>query len=43
MSPTDMAHGLGICVPTGNVAAQRGEQIVDREKLEISVILNVEL
>jgi putative transposase len=41
MSLTALAHRLEISVPTASVAAQRGEQIVDREKLEISELLNV--
>jgi putative transposase len=41
MSLTALAHRLGISVPTASVAAQRGEQIADREKVEISALLNV--
>jgi chromosomal replication initiation ATPase DnaA len=36
MTLTALAHKLGISVPTASVAAQRREQIADREKLEIS-------
>jgi len=32
-----------ISVPTANLAAQRGAQIVDQEKLEISQVLNVKM
>jgi putative transposase len=41
MSLTALARRLEISVPTASVAAQRGEQIADREKLEISALLNV--
>jgi hypothetical protein len=41
MSLTAVAHRLAISVPTASVAAQRGEQIVNLEKLEISEVLNV--
>jgi putative transposase len=40
-SLTALANRLGISVPTASVATQRGEQIVDREKLKISALLNV--
>jgi chromosomal replication initiation ATPase DnaA len=41
VSLTAVAHRLGISVPTASVAAQRGEQIADREKVETSALLNV--
>ena len=41
MSLTALAHRLGISVPSASLAAQIGEQIIDREKLEIRAILNV--
>jgi len=43
MSMTDLAHRLGISVPTASVAFQRGERIVDREKLELSTGSNIKL
>jgi putative transposase len=43
MSLTALADRLGISVPTASVAAQRGEQIVDREQLDISTLLNVKM
>jgi putative transposase len=42
MSMTDLAHRLGISVPTASVAFQRGERIVNREKLELSTVSNIE-
>jgi len=41
MALTDLGARLGISVPTVSVAVQRGRQIVEREKLEISALLNL--
>ncbi len=41
MALTDIAVRLGISVPTVSVAVQRGRQIAEREKLEISALLNL--
>ena len=41
ISLTDLARKLGISVPTVSAAVERGQQIVEREKLEISAFLNV--
>ena len=41
MTLTVLANRLGISVPTVSVAVRRGEQMADREKLEISTFLNV--
>jgi len=38
---TDLAGRLGISLPTVSVAVQRGWKIVDREKLEIVTLLNI--
>ena len=43
ISLTDLARRLEISVPTVSAAVQRGEQIVEREKLVISAFLNVKI
>jgi putative transposase len=43
ISLTDLGGRLGISVPTVSVAVQRGEQIVEREKLDVSAFLNVKM
>ena len=43
ISLTDLARSLGIAVPTVSAAVQRGKQIVEREKLEISAFLNMKI
>ena len=40
---TDLAVRLGISVPTVSVAVQRKRQIAEREKLEISALLNLNI
>jgi DNA-directed RNA polymerase specialized sigma24 family protein len=43
MTLTDLAVRLGIPVPTVSVAVQRGRQNAEREKLEISALLNLNI
>lgn len=41
MALTDLARRLGVAVSTVSLAVQRGAQLVNREKLEMAVVLNM--
>jgi hypothetical protein len=43
MALSDLAVRLGISGPTVSVAVQKGRQIAEREKLEISALLNLNI